>query len=100
MSKLNNDKVSVELDLRAQKAQEEIHKLTRDIVNIRKQNTEHRKEISRLAATEGDYSAEIKRLNETIRENTKEIDNRKKAMQSEREKIDISRMSAADLERN
>lgn len=97
MSKLNNDKVSVELDLRAQKAQEEIHKLTKEIENIRKQNTEHRKEISRLAATEGDYSAEIKRLNETIRANTKEIDNRKKAIQSEREKIDISRMSAADL---
>lgn len=99
MSKLRNDKVSVELDLRAQKAQEEIHRLTNEIENIRKQNAEHRKEISRLAATEGDYSAEIKRLNETIRANTKEIDARKKAIADEREKIDISRMSAADLKK-
>ena len=97
MSKLRNDKVSVELDLRAQKAQEEIHRLNKEIENIRKQNAEHRKEISRLAATEGDYSAEIKRLNETIRANSKEIDARKKAIEGEREKIDISRMSAADL---
>lgn len=99
MSKLRNDTVSVELDLRAQKAQEEIHRLTKEIENIRKQNAKHRKEISRLAATEGDYSAEIKRLNETIRANTKEIDARKKAIVGEREKIDISRMSAADLKK-
>lgn len=97
MSNLRNDKVSVELDLKAQKAQEEIHRITKEIENLRKQNTEHRKEISRLAATEGDYSAEIKRLNETIRANTKEIDARKKAIEAERKNIDVSRMSAADL---
>ena len=97
MSNLRNDKVSVELDLKAQKAQEEIHRITKEIENLRKQNTEHRKEISRLAATEGDYSAEIKRLNETIRANTKEIDAHKKAIEAERKNIDVSRMSAADL---
>ena len=99
MSDLRNDNVSVELDLKAQKAQEEIHRITKEIENLRKQNTEHRKEISRLAATEGDYSAEIKRLNETIRANTKEIDKNKKAIEAEREKIDISRLSAADLKK-
>lgn len=97
MSKLKNDKVSLELDLRAQKAQEEIHRLTKSIDNLRKQNNEHRKEISRLAATEGDYSAEIKRLNETIRANTKEIDAHKLAIEGEQKKIDISRMSASQL---
>lgn len=99
MSDLKNDKISVELDVKAQKAQEEIHRYTKAIENLRKQNTEHRKEISRLAATEGDYSAEIKRLNETIRANTKEIDKNKKAIEEEREKIDISRLSAADLKK-
>lgn len=74
MSNLRNDKVAVELDIKAQKAQEEIHRITKAIENLRKQNTQHRKEISRLAATEGDHSAEIKRLNENIRANTKEID--------------------------
>lgn len=97
MSNLRNDKVSVELDVQAQKSQEEIHRVTKEIENLRKQNTEHRKEISRLAATEGDWSAEIKRLNEVIRANTKEIDAHKRAIEAERQNIDCSRMSAADL---
>lgn len=97
MSNLRNDKVAVELDIKAQKAQEEIHRITKAIENLRKQNTQHRKEISRLAATEGDHSAEIKRLNENIRANTKEIDTHKKAIEAERKNIDLSRMSAADL---
>lgn len=97
MAKLNNDKISVELDLKAQKAQEEIHRLTKATDALRKQNAEHRKEISRLAATEGDHSAEIKRLNETIHANTREIEANKRALETERQKIDISRMSAAQL---
>lgn len=97
MAKLNNDKIAVELDLKAQKAQEEIHRLTKATDALRKQNAEHRKEISRLTATEGDHSAEIKRLNETIQDNTREIEANKRAMETERQKIDISRMSAAQL---
>lgn len=97
MAKLNNDKIAVELDLKAQKAQEEIHRLTKATKELRDQNSQHRKEISRLAATEGDHSAEIKRLNETIQANTREIEANKRAMETERQKIDISRMSAAQL---
>ena len=97
MAKLNNDKIAVELDLKAQKAQEEIHRLTKATDALRKQNAEHRKEISRLTATEGDHSAGIKRLNETIQANTREIEANKRAMETERQKIDISRMSAAQL---
>lgn len=97
MAKLNNDKIAVELDLKAQKAQEEIHRLTKATDALQKQNAEHRKEISRLTATEGDHSAEIKRLNETIQANTREIEANKRAMETERQKIDISRMSAAQL---
>ena len=97
MAKLYNDKIAVELDLKAQKAQEEIHRLTKATDALRKQNAEHRKEISRLAATEGDHSAEIKRLNETIQANTRDIEANKRAMETERQKIDISRMSAAQL---
>lgn len=99
MSKLNNDKVSVELDLKASKAEEEIHRLTKATEALRKQNTEHRKEISRLAATEGDHSAEIKRLNEVIRNNTREIENNKRSITAEEKKIDITRKSAAQLGR-
>lgn len=97
MSKLNNDKISIDLDLRAQKAQEEIHRLTKATESLRKQNAEHRKEITRLAATEGDHSAEIKRLNETIRDNTREIENNKREIVAQEKTIDISRKSAAQL---
>lgn len=99
MSELQNDKISLELDLRATKAQQEIHRLTKKIEELRKQNAGHRKEISRLAATEGDHSAEIKRLNEQIRENTREIDKNKKAIEKERENIDLTRKSASELKR-
>lgn len=99
MSKLKNDDVSVTLNLKAQQAQEEIHRLTKATEALRKQNTEHRKEISRLAATEGDYSAEIKRLNESIRDNNREIENNKRAIAGENEKIDITRKTAAQLGR-
>lgn len=44
MAKLNNDKIAVELDLKAQKAQEEIHRLTKATDALRKQNAEHRKD--------------------------------------------------------
>ena len=77
MARLQNDKISAELDLRATKANEEIHRLTKATENLRKQNQEHRKEITRLAATEGDYSAEIKRLNNAIQQNTREIEQNK-----------------------
>lgn len=97
MAKLNNDKIAVELDLKAQKAQEEIHRLTKATKELRDQNSQHRKEISRLAATEGDYSAEIKRLNELIRSNKRDIEANNRAMENARKEIDISRMSAADL---
>ena len=97
MAKLTNDKISFEVDLKAQKAQAEIHRLTKATELLRKQNTEYRKEISRLAATEGDHSIEIKRLNETIKSNTREIEANKRAMETERQKLDLSTMSAAQL---
>lgn len=97
MAKLNNDKISVELDLKAQKAQEEIHRLTKATENLRKQNAEHRKEISRLTATEGDHSEEIKRLNATIQENTREIEKNKREITAQEKQIDISRKTAAQL---
>lgn len=97
MSKLNNDKISVELDLKAQRAQEEIHRLEKATRELRQQNMEHRKEISRLAATEGDYSKEIKKLNETINANRKAIEANNRAIEKEKEDIDYSRMSAAQL---
>lgn len=97
MAKLNNDNISVELDLRAQKAQEEIHRLTKATEELRKQNQAYRKEKASLERVEGDHTAEYKRLNDAIAENTRQIEANKRAMEAERGKIDISRMTAAQL---
>ena len=38
--KLQNNDISLGIDIRAQQAEETIHRLTKDIENLRKQNTE------------------------------------------------------------
>ncbi len=97
MAKINNDKISVELDLNAKKPQEEIHRLIKATDELRKQNTEYRKEKARLAETEGDHSAEIKRLNTFIQENTREIEKNKREITAQEKQIDISSKTAAQL---
>ena len=61
--KVKDDDINVRLNLEASEAEKKIHELTNRTEELRKQNAEHRKEITRLAATEGDFSAEVKRLN-------------------------------------
>lgn len=97
MAKLNNDKIAVELDLKAQKAQEEIHRLTKATDELRKQNQAYRKEKAALERVEGDHTAEYARLNAAIEANKREIEANNRAMEKARKEIDISRMSAADL---
>lgn len=97
MAKLNNDKIAVELDLKAQKAQEEIRRLTKATDELRKQNQAYRKEKAALERVEGDHTAEYARLNAAIEANKREIEANNRAMEKAREEIDISRMSAADL---
>ena len=97
--KVKDDDINVRLNLEASEAEKKIHELTNRTEELRKQNAEHRKEITRLAATEGDFSAEVKRLNEKIQENTREIKNNNRAIEKEREGIDYSRRSAADLKK-
>lgn len=48
MATLKNDKLSIELYLKSQQAQEEIHRLTKATNELRKQNKEYRKERARL----------------------------------------------------
>lgn len=97
MAKLNNDKIAVELDLKAQKAQEEIRRLTKATDELRKQNQAYRKEKAALERVEGDHTAEYARLNAAIEANKREIEANNRAMEKARKGIDISRMSAADL---
>jgi phage tail tape measure protein, TP901 family, core region len=99
MAKLDNDNLRFELDLRATKAEEEIHRLAKATRELRDQNQEYRREKARLAETEGDHSAEIKRLNEAIEANSREIRQNQRLIEKEGEKIDISRKSAAELKK-
>lgn len=97
MSKLRNDDIRAKIILETSEAQKKIHEYTKAVEALRKQNNQHRKEISQLAATEGDYSAEIKRLNESIKSNTREIDANKRAIKEEEEKLKPVGMTASEL---
>ncbi len=46
MSKFENDKIEAEIDLRATKAEEEIHRLAQATAELRKQNQSYRKEMA------------------------------------------------------
>lgn len=97
MAKIKNDKVSAELDLKTQTANERIHELTNATKQLRAQNNAYRKEISLLAATEGDHSKEIRRLNEALMANEREIEKNKRAIAEEEKGIDLTRKTAAQL---
>lgn len=97
MAKLQNDRIRVELDVQAAKAQEEIHKLATATKALRDVNAEHRKEISRLASQEGDHSKEIARLNEQISANTKQINRNQREIRAWEAEIDLSHKTTAQL---
>ncbi|MCM1450679.1 MAG: phage tail tape measure protein [Clostridium sp.] len=99
MAKVNDDKISVELNLKAEKANEEIHRLTMATEELRKQNQAYRMEKARLEKVEGDHTAEFKRLNDAIDANTEKIRANQRAIQTESEKIDVSRKTAAQLKK-
>lgn len=99
MSKLNNDEIKFKIGIEASEAQQKIHELTKQTEELRKTNAEYRKEKAKLAEAEGDHSAEIKRLNERILENTREIERNKRSIASEEELIDKSCKTAAQLGR-
>ena len=98
--KVQPDSIRVDLDVNATKAQEEIHKLTRSTEALRKQNAQYRKDISTLAATEGDHSKEIARLNEQIKANSDQIRKNKREISNWEKQIDTSYKTAAQLKKH
>lgn len=99
MAKIKNDKVSVELDLRATKAQEEIHRLTKATAELKAQNKDYRREITELSKGENKYLAQINQLKKAISENNKAIEHNNQEIEKERKKIDLSRKSLSELTR-
>lgn len=98
--KVQPDNIRVNLDVNATKAQEEIHKLTKSTEALRKQNAQYRKDISALAATEGDHSKEIARLNEQINANNDQIRKNKREISTWEKQIDTSSKTAAQLKKH
>lgn len=98
--KVQPDNIRVNLDVNATKAQEEIHKLTKSTEALRKQNAQYRKDISALAATEGDHSKEIARLNEQISANSEQIRRNKREISIWEKQIDTSYKTAAQLKKH
>lgn len=98
--KVQPDNIRVNLDVNATKAQEEIHKLTKSTEALRKQNAQYRKDISALAATEGDHSKEIARLNEQISANSEQIRRNKREISTWEKQIDTSYKTAAQLKKH
>ncbi len=98
--KVQPDNIQVNLDVNATRAQEEIHKLTKSTEALRKQNAQYRKDISALAATEGDHSKEIARLNEQINANNEQIRKNKREISTWEKQIDTSYKTAAQLRKH
>lgn len=98
--KVQPDNIRVNLDVNATRAQEEIHKLTKSTEALRKQNAQYRKDISALAATEGDHSKEIARLNEQISTNSEQIRRNKREISTWEKQIDTSYKTAAQLKKH
>lgn len=98
--KVQPDDIQVNLDVNATRAQEEIHKLTKSTEALRKQNAQYRKDISALAATEGDHSKEIARLNEQISTNSEQIRRNKREISTWEKQIDTSYKTAAQLKKH
>lgn len=96
---LKKDTVSVEIDFKARRAQEEIHKLVNATKELREQNKQHRKEITALAAAEGDNHEEVNKLNNVIAENTKEIQANQRAIDKKEAELNKSQLTYAQLEK-
>ena len=98
--KINDDNIRVNLDLNASDAEKNIHRLTQATKELKAQNAAHRKEISALAATEGDHSKEIAGLNELIKANSRAIRQNDKDIARWEKEIDITYKTTAQLKKH
>lgn len=99
MAKLNTDNISLDINIRAEKAREEIHKLTKANDELRESNKALQKKKAELAVTEGDHSAEVKRLNEQIQANTREMRANSREIAKQEKAIDLNKKTASELRR-
>lgn len=99
MAKLNTDNISLDINIRAEKAREEIHKLTKANEELRESNKALQKRKTELTEAEGDHSAEVKRLNEQIQANTREMRANSREIAKQEKAIDLNKKTASELRR-
>lgn len=97
--KLQNDNIRATVDLNVSPAEKKIHELTEATKRLREQNKALNKEIAVLSRTEGDHSAEIKRLDEAIKANSATIRQHQAAIKEEERGMNLAGMTAAQLGR-
>lgn len=97
--KLQNDNIRATVDLNVSPAEKKIHELTEATKRLREQNKALNKEIAVLSRTEGDHSAEIKRLDEAIKANSATIRQHQAAIKEEEQGMNLAGMTAAQLGR-
>lgn len=97
MARLQDDKISISLEVKSSKAQEEIHKLKKANEELKAQNKDYRKEITKLAATEGDHSKEIQRLSAEIAKNNKQIAANNREIREQSKSVALSHKTTAEL---
>lgn len=95
--KLANDKITTEIDLRTQKAQEEIHKLSKEVRELKERNKAARQEMMALIHTEGDHSKEVQKLDEEIARNSEQIRKNNRAITEHQKVLKLDDMSVAQL---
>ncbi len=97
--KLQNDNIRATVDLNVSPAEKKIHELTESTKRLREQNKALNKEIAVLSRTEGDHSAEIKRLDEAIKANSATIRQNQAEIKREEQGMNLAGMTAAQLGR-
>lgn len=97
--KLQNDNIRANIDLNVSSAEKKIHDLTESTKRLREQNKALNKEIAVLSRTEGDHSAEIKRLDEAMKANSATIRQNQAEIKKEEQGMSLVGMTAAQLGR-
>lgn len=96
---LQDDNIRATVDLNVSPAEKKIHELTESTKRLREQNRALNKEIAVLSRTEGDHSAEIKRLDEAIKSNSATIRQNQAEIKKEEQCMNLVGMTAAQLGR-
>ena len=96
---LNNDVIETTINVNVTEAQRRIHELSNSTRELKMQNSEMRREITRLQKQEGDHSGEIRRLTAAIEANSRRIRENNREVRQLESGISSTDKTAAQLRR-